>query len=332
MNTINDLYVLASTGDTTDRSAEIEKMLAEKGVCLLGHGVFYVSGVTMPDHTTIIGLGECSELILADEVADGYAVKLGSRCCVKTLAIKGAKEDIERPEAMGTRHGIVFGGTATIKDWSGQPRDCIIESCQIRSFTGGGITCVDTGYSVGCSVTATNCHINYCGAGINISHFSEFHRFTNMYCCHNFFGCINNGGNNMFVNCVFDSNTTGYIIDNADGNARNNSHGSVVGCTFNHSGYNKGIGIAVINAQHGYVFTGCQVFFSKIFVEGSSGIQFNDFNFGKNEEITVKGGQLVMFSNCIFTNHPTLNLEDDPCVKSHHCFNREGEEVKIGAV
>ncbi len=330
MKTVADLYVLESSGDFTDRSADIEKLLTEKGACVLGSGLFYVSGVKMPDHSTLMGLGECSEVILLEEVESGSAISMGSRCCIKNLAVKGAKEDLERPTEMGNRHGISFAGTATSKDWSGQNRNCIIESCQIRSFSGGGITCVGTGYSVGCSVTATNCHINYCGAGINISHFSEFHRFTNMYCCHNFYGCINNGGNNVFVNCVFDANTTGYMIDNSDGNAKNNSHGSLLGCTFNHSDKNKGIGIKVLGANHGYVFTGCQVFYSKIYVEDSSGIQFNDFNFGKNSEIIVRGGQITMFSNCIFTGMPTVTLESDPIVKSHHCFTRTGEEVIIG--
>ncbi len=330
MNTINDLYVLASTGNTADRSADIEKMLKEKGVCVLGHGVFYVTGVTMPDYTTIMGLGECSELILADEVESGHAIKLGSRCCVKNLAIKGSREDIERPAKVGNRHGIVYGGTATTKDWAGQPRDCIIESCQIRSFSGGGITCVDTGYSTTCCIMAANCHISGCGAGINISHYSEFHKFTNIHCVGNLYGCINNGGNNVFTACGFDSNTTGYLIDNTENKSPNNSHGSVLGCTFNHSDKNKGIGIQILGANHGYVFTGCQLFYSKIVLENAFGIQFNDFNFGKNTEIIVKGGQLVLFSNGIFVNQPIVTLENDPIVKSHHCFTRLGEEVSIG--
>lgn len=330
MKSISDLYVLESTGDKRDRSAEIEAMLTEKGVCILGSGVYYVSGVKMPDHSTLMGMGECSEVFLLPEVENGSAIFMGSRCCIKNIAVKGSEEDGIRPEEMGTRHGISFSGNATTEDWSGQIRNCIIESCQIRGFSGGGITCVDTGYSVGCSVTATNCHINFCGAGINISHFSEFHRFTNMYCCHNFYGCINNGGNNVFVNCVFDSNTTGFVIDNRDGNAKNNSHGTVVGCTFNHSGRNKGVGIEVVNAQHGYIFTGCQVFYSKIVVEGSSGIQFNDFNFGKNAQIILRGGEITMFSNCIFKAAPVVTLENNPIVKCHHCYTREGEEVVIG--
>ena len=323
-------YFLESTNDATDRTAEIEKLLNEKGACILGGGVFYVNGIKMPDHTTLMGLGECTELILADEVQDGFAVSMGSRCCIKNMAIKGSKEDLERPEAIGTRHGILFAGNATKGDWSGQIRHCIVDSCQIRSFSGGGITCVGTGYSVGCSMTATNCHINFCGAGINISYWSEFHRFTNMYCSHNWYGCINNGGNNVFVNCVFDANNTGYLIDNSDGKAINNSHGSVLGCTINHSGKNKGIGLHILGAKHGYVFTGCQVFYSKIVLEDSVGIQFNDFNFGKNSEIKVNGGKLVTFSNCLFVNPPAVTLENDAIVKSHHCYTRDGEEVRIG--
>ena len=41
----------------------------------------------------------------------------------------------------------------------------------------------------------SDCHILNCGAGINIDHFSEFHKFTNVLSETNLYGCINNGGN-----------------------------------------------------------------------------------------------------------------------------------------
>ncbi len=64
MKTVADLYVLESNGDSTDRRADMEKLLAEKGACVLGSGAFYVSGVKMPDHSTLMGLGDCSEVII----------------------------------------------------------------------------------------------------------------------------------------------------------------------------------------------------------------------------------------------------------------------------
>ena len=62
------------------------------------------------------------------------------------------------------------------------------------------------------------------------------HMFTNIMASKCLYGCINNGGNNVFVNCGFNSNITGFLIDNSRGQSNNNSHGSAIGCTFNHSG------------------------------------------------------------------------------------------------
>ena len=55
-----EAYVLSSTGNQKDRTEEIEKILKEKGSCVLGTGDFYVSGVKMPEGTTLSGLGEKS--------------------------------------------------------------------------------------------------------------------------------------------------------------------------------------------------------------------------------------------------------------------------------
>ena len=324
-----DCYVLEACGDKRDRKEEIEQMLKMQGVCILGSGVFYVSGVEMPDNTTLMGLGECSEVILQEEIRSGYTIAMGSRCTVKDLTIKGSAEDLPRPEELGERHGIAYLGNATgVEDSEFQSKDSIIEGCRIRSFSGGGITCTDTGYSIDCSLSVTNCRIHYCGAGINITHFSEYHNFTNVTCTKNLYGCINNGGNNMFVGCGFDGNTLGYLIDNSEGQSRNNAHGSCIGCTFNHTDHNKGVGIKLLGVGPGYVFTGCQVFFSKIVIENSEGVQFANFNFGREEGIAVKGGGVVRFSGCLFGTPPVFTLEDAPHVMVDDCYTRKGEVVQ----
>ena len=150
-----------------------------------------------------------------------------------------------------------------------------------------------------------------------------------MLCTESLYGCINNGGNNVFTNCGFNSNKTGYLIDNSEGQSNNNSHGSVVGCTFNHSDKNQGIGIILLGAQHGYVFTGCQMFYSKIVLENSSNIVFSSINFGRNNDIIVKGGDLTMFANCAFANPPILSIENNELVKFVNCFTKHGEEIQV---
>lgn len=46
-------YFLKSKQDKSDRTAEIEEKLKLYGVCILGSGVFYVTGVKMPDHSSL---------------------------------------------------------------------------------------------------------------------------------------------------------------------------------------------------------------------------------------------------------------------------------------
>ena len=196
-------------------------------------------------------------------------------------------------------------------------------------LSGGGITCTDTGYSTSASITASNCHVMLCGAGINITHFSEYHNFTNMLCSQNLYGCINNGGNNIFTNCGFDSNVTAFLIDNSRGQSINDSHGSAVGCSFNHSGKNEGIGIQVLGAKNGYVFSGCQMFYSKIVLDGAAGVIFSAMNFGRAEDIIIKDSSAVLFNNCVFGTPPVVSVENSRTVRSTECYTRSGDSIEI---
>lgn len=323
-----DTYFLKSTGDTADRSAEIEKLLQEYKVCILTPGVYYVSGIKMPKGTSLLGMGEGSRVILNEDATEGCAIAMASCCTVKDLTVMGAAEELPRPTELGDRHGIGFIGTATLENRSGQPVDSIVEGCRIRNFSGGGITCRDTGYGINCSLSVTNCRIHNCGAGINISHFSEFHNFTNVTSTRNLYGCINNGGNNVFVGCGFDGNTVGFLIDNSEKQSPNNAHGSCVACTFNHSNANQGIGIKIVGSKPGYVFSACQMFFSSILVEDSQGIQFNNFNFGRDQKIRVKGGGTVLIDGCVFSKQPEVTVEDNPYVRVSRCCTKGGETVE----
>lgn len=322
-------FFLRSTNDKTDRSAEIENLLNQYKTCVLCPGTYYVSGVKMPDDTSLFGMGEGSQILLNEDVTEGYAVSVGSRCTLKDLTFIGGDEDMPRPTEVGNRHGIGFVGNATTTERGVQPRDSIVEGCRIRNFSGGGITCRDTGYNINCSLSVTNCRIHNCGAGINISHFSEYHNFTNVTSTRNLYGCINNGGNNVFVGCGFDGNTVGYLIDNSQKQSVNNAHGSCVACTFNHTNFNQGVGIRILGSKPGYVFSDCQVFFSDIHVENSVGIQFNNFNFGKAVKFQIVGESTVTVSGGFFGSQPEFMLQDDPQVWVCNCRTRKGEDVTL---
>lgn len=323
-------YFLPSTQDETDRTAEIQQMLETYGTCQLGNGIYVTSGIQMPEGSSLMGIGYATKLLLREDLQAGYTVKLNSFCTVKDLAVLGSREEIILPETVGDRHGLAFVGTATLQDWQTQIRNSIIADCYCSGFTGGGITCTDTGYHIRSSMTVSNCHVFNCGAGINISHYSEYHMFTNVKCAKCGYGCINNGGNNVFVNCGFNSNRVGFLIDNSQRQSPNSAHGSAVGCTFNHTNGNGGIGIQILGAKPGYSFTGCQLFYSLIVLENSDNILFDALNAGRLVKISVKGGGLTMFTNCAFMNMPEeIRVEDNDQVKFINCFTKTGEPVGI---
>jgi len=315
---------LESTQDTTDRTEEILAQL-ETGYCSLGPGDFYISGLTMPKNSTLSGVGNSTRLILLEE-GKSYAITLDSYCIVRDLQILG---DLDVPvitKDLGDRHGILFVGNAS-EDAFDQPELCQIENCLIQNFSGGGITCSDTGYTLKASINVTDCSILNCGAGINISYFSEYHQFANVGVQNCYYGCINNGGNNVFINCNFGGNTLGFIIDNSSEQSPNNSHGSAVGCTFNHSDGNEGVGICILNAQYGFVFSDCQIFYSQIVIEDSNGISFNNCNFGSEETIQINDGTLVLLNGCMFGSAPNLLISDNENVELVNCYTRDGEPV-----
>ena len=134
----------------------------------------------------------------------------------------------------------------------------------------------------------------------------------------------------MFLNCGFNANKTGFLIDNSRGQSNNNSHGSAIGCTFNHSGKNEGIAIQLLGACHGYVFSGCQVFFGQTILENCNGIIFDSINYGRQIPIRIKGGSRIVFSNSMFQVQPEpLQVEDNDLVSFENCYTRDGQKVGL---
>jgi hypothetical protein len=312
---------LAATGDSTDVTTAIETLLSTTGVCHLGPGDFYVSGVDVPYGATLDGCGNATRIYLMDSVTNGYAVKLNDSSTLKDVMLVGANANITLSSTVGTRHGILWEGNAN-GDNNDNPYRGTISNVSIKRFNGGGITCYNTGYDTQ-GLNVNNCHVTNCNAAINVSYFSEFHRFTNIDATYNYYGCINNGGNNMFVNCNFTNNKMGMLMDNSQGQSPNNTHGSAVGCVFNHTDGNTGIGIKILNCNSGFIFDGCQIFFSQIYLENTDGIVVSNTNFGANNcNITIVNGGAVLFNGNIHQAQPTITITNNTKVHFANCYVR----------
>lgn len=328
MNYITD--ELLTTNDMTDRTEEIRARLLEKGICRIGSGTFYVKNLVMPDHSMIVGNGAATRLILPEEVTEGYVISLKTCCTVKDVSLLGSDSEIQIRDIPGGRHGIVFEDISE-KPGADAPSHGTITDCHFKGFSGGAITCRRTGFDYHDSMNVTDCWMTNCGVGINISYWSEFHRFTNVSVMGCRYGCINNGGNNMFLNCNFSGNEMGMLMDNAKGQSINNSHGSVIGCVFNHSGNNRGIGIKMLGTLYGFVFSGCQMFYSKIELDNVTGVVFDTFNFGNDTVISIRGGGTAMFTNSLFGSEPIVHITDNEHTRFINCCTRDGAPLAANA-
>lgn len=313
---------LESTGDTTDRTAEILSMLTATKKCRLGTGVFYVKNLDMPVESSIIGCGNGTKIIMGS--GDGYAIKMTNYCHISDCAIYGTESSIPTPAAIGNRHGILWQGNYSEDQTpTNQPQMGTIDNVLIGYFEGGAITCENTGYGTFNNLEVTNIFAKYCGAGINIPYWSEFHKFTNVRTAWCLYGCINNGGNNIFTNCDFSTCIHGLLMDNSESQSPNNTHGSMIGCVFNHTDNNTGTGIEILNCANGFTFVGCQIFFSKINIEDSDGIIISNSNFGdSNCDININGGGAVLFMGNMHQAQPTKTITNNNNVHFVNCYVR----------
>jgi len=355
---------LMSTNDQQDRSAEIRGLL-NSGVCRLDKGDFYVSGVEMPDGSSIIGSGSATRIILLDSVASGAAIKMGSNCTVQDCSIIGGTAEIDTSYSdvesitIGTRHGILWLGEATESDSSANNHyRGTVSKCYINGFTGGGITCEMTGYETNAGINASDCQIWNCGAGINISYWSEFNRFTNVNCTDCRYGVINNGGNNTFANCGFSSNEIGFYTNGDENKAvkyngttatvKNGGHGTLSCCVINHSGrgsnLNHGYAIFYKTIDSGFVFDGMQIFYGKIYFRGGSHVMITNTNFGNSVDLIIYTGRIFyMFNTCYFrsnavahpydtSGNPITTFNEDgntDTIKLLNCYTQLGNAVSL---
>ena len=315
---INNL-ILESTNDSTDRTSAIITMLTNNKKCILGAGTFYTTGIDMPDGSTLIGMGDAT--VLHKTGSGTYVVNMNKNNTVSDLCVDG--NDTVSSTA-GTHHGILWSGDySTSQDSSLQPQNGKLSNLTIKNCNGGGITCNNTGYGRDNNILATNVAISNCNTGINIPFFSEYHRFVNVDAIACYYGCLNNGGNNSFVNCDFsNSKTIGFLIDNTNSDRTNHAHGTAVGCFFNHVNGNAGVGLSIINIAYGFTFSNCHFFGCSVELTDCIGVEITNSIFGDATPITITRGKGVVFAEDTFGTNPVVTIANNDYVYFDNCTNR----------
>ena len=327
----NDLLPPVDTDSTdetgkTDMAPAIMAMLKQTGHCHLGTGIYYVSGIDMPDNSMLSGCGKKTVVRLLQSVASGYCVKMTTHNTLSDICISGADAAPVRT-SQGTRTGVLYAANhdgATDGATAYDTERCIIDNVWVENFTDSGLKCHNTASAYRKGLYATNLMLYACWCGLNIDYISEFNKFVNVQTAFCTYGCRNNGGNNTFTSCTFYGTSVAFYIDGTQPNA---AHGALVGCTLCHSGSNTGSAITITGAANGFIISNCQIWYNTVNLTNSDGIVFSGCEFGRSADISISGGALVMFDGCVWmydsTYPPVINVSNNNKVKFTGCYGAE---------
>ena len=326
---------LASTGDQTDRTADILAILSTNNTCHLGPGLFMVSGVEIPAYKSVIGSGRYTTVRLLPSVTTGYVFKLNDQTSVSDLRISGSSTNPTLSSTVGTKHGILFEGTKVNGQSGGVTvKKATVSNVVIFNFTGAGIKCTGTGVDIDSNMMVDNCFIYNCNAGIYIPYYSEYHRFTNCAVTYCYYGCVDNGGNNNFVNCDFSANRIGILIDNSTNQSPNNTHGVFSACSVNHSYssagvINQGVALQILNAKNGEIFNSLQIHYGSIIIDKCNAMRFSNCQFGKDITATITDSTVVTFTDCTMASASdfTLTRSGNTILLFRDCYTLGGSPI-----
>jgi len=316
-----DSETTSETGKT-DMTGPIMSMLQDTGYCHLSEGIFYVSGnIVMPSYSKIEGCGFNTKIRLLQSTTAASTIVMKTHCSVENLLIEGAPEDITRSATIGGRNGIEWGVQET--SLSG-----IISKCKIRRFDGAGILLQNTMTPTIRNTLISDCFIINNNAGIFVKKDSEFHRISNCTISANYYGYYNRGGNNNISNCGIDSNVVGILIDSEEGS--NNGHGTITGCSINHSDSNTGYGL-IIKDTGRMLVSNCNFYYSKIRLENTNGNIVSNCGFGQSAGWEIEDGACNIFNGCMvrsLQDTPVTIINNDE-TKIINCFDRHNNQIII---
>ena len=204
----------------------------------------------------------------------------------------------------------------------------IVSNCRIKSFSGAGILARDTGTPIDHNLMVNNCTLNNNGAGVFIQRNSEFNKISNCTIVGNYYGIINRGGNNNISNCGVDSNVVGIQINNEEGS--NGGHGTITGCSINHSDNNTGYGL-IISGTGRMLVSNCNFYYSKIRLYLTSGNVISNCGFGNSTGFEIEKGTCSVITNCMMksASDTPITITSNTTTRFINCYTRDGALITV---
>jgi len=306
----------------TDQTAEIQKRL-NAGRCELAPGSFYTTGVTMPEGAIFSGSGRKTKLYLTGTSA-GTCIAMSKSCTVRNMEIIGSADEDNLSGTIGSRHGVSCSGSGSSETaWQ-----CVISGCWIHGFTGGGILMYKTGTARAAKIS--DCYLFGNCVGLYIKDGSEYIHVNGCTMSKNYYGCINNGANNMISCCTFTSNEYGLMMGDTSGT----DYGAAAKCEVSASnfGHNTTRSIYINNmVSSGIGFTGCYISENGAEIIASRSVNFTGCSMTDTFSLTVNGGGVILFTGCNFRNNFTVSdgkvsITSNDKVHFDGCYYYNGNE------
>lgn len=277
----------------------LHQVVEEHRMVLLSPGRYLLSEpLEIPRNTVVMGSGKGSVLELMDGDAcvvfhensgdvllDNIAFMWGGVSAVPMMG----NEELYNGKGGGSRYGISVEGDV---------QDVHIRNCYFSGFDKAGISLYrthnfDRKDKYCRTFKITDCVFEYNFVGLLLDVRAEYHQATGCSFSYNRIGAFVEGGNNYFSNCHFNANSVGCVVSGQRG--ENDSHGTIVGSSFNH---NTGYAIVVSEAHNGFHFVGCQIFDGKgIRIERSKGIFFTGGTIACRIEVEGKESRVMLNDN-----------------------------------
>ena len=236
---------IGSTGDSTDRTDEIEAYLSTYKCLKFGAGEFYFSSFDLGGGMLVGSGTDNTKLIFKDESdpAPWYAIKVQSNGCIKDLTIEAyTEEETIIPVAdysLGI-HAIAIGrNDGSSSSDKTLDSGIIIENVNINYFSGCGIfNRLSSQGMVGCSFK--NVIVGYCSAGFYIGYLAEYNTLIGCRAYRCYTGLVMVGANHIVSGCDFGENEVNINLPGSDGyddSFGSAGRGIITGCKLTHAGY-----------------------------------------------------------------------------------------------
>ena len=314
---LNDpFYIMVSTGDTTDRSAELTSALATKKAILFSEGDFYFdSTVTIPDDSLIIGCGSTSVIRPASGL-NGYIFDVGNSVTIENIKFNGG--ETTKPTTPGITGAITF---------TSKSRPLKISNVEFIGFDNNAIYVKNVGYGHLTSLQIVNCYFRYNWIGVYLDDKGEFCLISNSNFLDCGMGAFIGGGNNHFDNCGFNRNTYGVNIDGSV--STNNGHGLISNCSFKH---NTSLGMRIKDVSYGESVVNCMFFTNTTWdlevTNSGGGINILDSVFGNGSKVYVHNTSTVFVQNNHFNGTPSnIAVESGSTAYGLANFGDDGKRI-----